>query len=98
MTCIDSCGEMTWTWSKSPCFLCKYLLSSVDFLYGRKQGMPTYAILTCPRRMMAYVSRGLQLKIIYLSPMHIAERVIVGYSLPDNVELLLDEIQAAAGA
>jgi hypothetical protein len=39
---------------------------------------------------MAYVSRECNLGIIYLSPMHIAERAIVGYKILDTHPDLID--------
>jgi hypothetical protein len=39
---------------------------------------------------MAYVSRECNLGIIYLSPMHIAERAIVGYEIQDTHPDLID--------
>jgi hypothetical protein len=39
--------------------------------------------------MMAYVSKKCSLGIVYLSPMHISERTIVGYNLPDTHEDLV---------
>ena len=40
--------------------------------------------------MMAYISKELKLDVIYLSPMHIAQRVIIGYHLDDNHPTMKD--------
>jgi hypothetical protein len=40
--------------------------------------------------MMAYVSKECSLGIVYLSPMHISERIIMGYDLPDTHEDLVN--------
>ena len=39
---------------------------------------------------MAYISKELKLDVIYLSPMHIAQRVIVGYELDDKHPSMID--------
>jgi hypothetical protein len=46
--------------------------------------------MTCPCRLMAYISKECNLGFIYLSPMHISQRLIVGYELEDNYLELVD--------
>ena len=52
-------------------------------------------MMTYPCRMQAYVSKELGKDIIYLSPMLITERTIMGYDIPDThgnlVNLNLEE-------
>jgi hypothetical protein len=50
----------------------------------------TYGTMTCPCRMMAYVRKECSLGIVYFSPMHISERIIVGYDLSDTHEDLVN--------
>jgi hypothetical protein len=47
-------------------------------------------MMTSTCRVMAYVSRECNLGIIYLSPMHIAERAIVGYKIQGTHLDLID--------
>ena len=47
-------------------------------------------MMTFPYRMQAYVSKELGKGIIYLSPMLITERTIVGYDIPDTHEDLVN--------
>ena len=49
-----------------------------------------YATMACPCRLMAYISKELKLDVIYLSPMHIAQRIIIGYHLDDNHPTMKD--------
>jgi hypothetical protein len=46
--------------------------------------------MTSPCRMQAYVSKQLGLDIIYLSPMLLTERTIMGYDIPDTHEKLVN--------
>jgi hypothetical protein len=47
-------------------------------------------MMTCPCRMQSYVSKELGKNIVYLSPMHITERTIVGCDIPDTHEDLVN--------
>jgi hypothetical protein len=47
-------------------------------------------LMTCPCRLMAYVSKECNLVIIYLSPIHMSQRLIVGYKLEENHPELVD--------
>ena len=46
--------------------------------------------MTLPCRMQAYASKELGKNIVYLSPMLIIERTIVGYDIPDTYEKLVN--------
>jgi hypothetical protein len=39
--------------------------------------------MTCACRMQSYVCKELGQPIIYISPMHITQRAIIGYGVPD---------------
>jgi hypothetical protein len=39
--------------------------------------------MTCACKMQSYVCKQLGKDIIYLSPMHICQRAIIGYDIPD---------------
>jgi hypothetical protein len=39
---------------------------------------------TCASRMQSYVCEELEKDIVYLSPMHITQRVIIGHNVPDT--------------
>ena len=46
--------------------------------------------MTCPCMMQSYVCKKLGKNIIYLSPMHLTERVITGYDVPDTHDRLVN--------
>jgi hypothetical protein len=52
-------------------------------------------MMTCACRMQSYVCKELGQPIIYLSPMHIIQRAIIGYDVPDTDPRLvnLDRMQ-----
>ena len=41
-------------------------------------------MMTCACRMQSYVCKELNKDVIYLSPMHITQRAISGYDIPDT--------------
>ena len=46
--------------------------------------------MTCPCMMQSYVCKKLGKNIIYLCPIHITQRVIAGYDVPDTHEKLVN--------
>ena len=47
-------------------------------------------MMTCPCRMQSYVSKEMGKDIIFLSPMHLTMRVIMGYNVPDTHNRLVN--------
>ena len=47
-------------------------------------------MMTCPYRMQSYVHKEMGKDIIYLSLMHLTERVITGYNVPDTHNRLVN--------
>jgi hypothetical protein len=45
---------------------------------------------TCPCKMQSYVCKEMGKDIIYLSPMHLTERVIAGYNVLDTHDRLVN--------
>ena len=47
-------------------------------------------MMTCPCRMQSYLCKQMGLNIIYLSLMHLTQRVISGSDIPDTNEKLIN--------
>ena len=84
-TWIDYCGERTLMSLKSPCLLCKWITTFTPLHPCRKTCHDDLSLQDA-----GYVSKELSQDTIYLSPMHITERNITGYNIPDTAEALVN--------